>query len=645
MGPSAHGTPATSTATDIADDSADRLASVLSEFARTLLTDFSIQEILDHLVVRIVDALPVSAAGVSLITPGRPPRYVAASDEAALAYERLQTSLGDGPCLEAFETGAVVTSPDLLTEVRFPEFTRAALDLGLRAVFSAPMLHSSGSLGALDLSRDTPGPLSARDLVSVQTLADVATAYVLNAEAREEARTSADLFRESSLHDPLTGLPNRVLMMQRMAHAGVRARRSDSVAAVLFADLDNFKRVNDAHGHGTGDLLLIAVAQRLLPLVRAGDTLARLSGDEFLFLCEDLSATADVDKLVTRIHDAFGAPFVLPHVEVSITASVGVAFAGPGEQITPALIRDADSAMYVAKRSRKALDPEPAATRADDPYATGPGPRPWRASTTEDLSADLGIAMSDHALDVVYQPIVLLADGRIQGAEALLQWNHPVRGAVPASTTVAVAEHAGLIDDLGEWLLRRSCQDRAAWPRDESTGPLTLGINLSAVQLLNPGLVRTVQDALGDVGADPTTVVCQITENLLVQDGPRALVVLESLKELGLRIALDGFGTGYSSLTHLHRFPVDVVKIDRSFIGTLTGDDRAAAIVRAIVDLGHELGMSIVAAGAQTERQVARLRELGCDSAQGPFFAHPMSTTDLSDLVVDSPAATILPAR
>ena len=204
----------------------DQLAGVLSEFARTLLTDFSIQEILDHLVVRIVDALPVSAAGVSLITEGLPPRYVAASNHAALVYEQLQTRLGHGPCLEAFQTGVVVMSPDLRHEDRFPEFTSAAIDLGLRAVFSAPMHHSSGRLGALDLYRDTPGPLSERDLISAQTLADVASAYVLNAEAREEARTSADLFRTNSLHDPLTGLPNRILMMQRMTHAGVRAQRS-----------------------------------------------------------------------------------------------------------------------------------------------------------------------------------------------------------------------------------------------------------------------------------------------------------------------------------------------------------------------------------------------------------------------------------
>jgi len=623
-----------------AEESKDQLASVLSEFARTLLTDFSIQEILDHLVVRIVSALPVSAAGVSLITPGRPPRYVAASDDAALDYERLQTSLGDGPCMEAFATGVVVASPDLEVETRFPEFTRAAFELGLRAVFSAPMLHSSGPLGALDLYRDAPGPLSERDLVSAQTLADVATAYVLNAEAREEARTSAELFRENSLHDPLTGLPNRALMTQRLAHAGQRARRANSVAAVLFADLDHFKQINDVHGHGVGDQLLVAVAQRLLPLVRSGDTLARLSGDEFLFLCEDLSASGDVDTLVRRIHQAFELPFTLAHADISITASVGVAYAGPGEQITPELIRDADSSMYAAKRFRKAMDPEAVGIKPDDVTSV-----PHRVGAAEDLTNDLRTALSERTLHLAYQPIVRTVDGRVNGVESLLRWDHPLRGPVPAPKIVAIAEHAGLIGALGEWIIRRSCQDRAAWPQEDSSGPVDLGVNLSAVQLLNPGLAGTLQEVLEDLGVDPSTIICAITESILIQDGPRALVVLESLKKLGLRIALDDFGTGYSSFNHLHRFPIDIVKIDRSFVERITLDDRAAVIVEAVIDLGHNLGMSVVAEGAQTQRQVTRLKEMGCDFAQGYFFARPMSASDIGTLLAAQPGAPTLPMR
>jgi diguanylate cyclase (GGDEF)-like protein len=534
--------------------------------------------------------------------------------------------------MEAFETGEVVASPDLERETRFPEFTRAALDAGLRAVFSAPMLHSSGRLGALDLYREVPGPLSDRDLISAQTLADVATAYVLNAEARDEARTSAELFRENSLHDPLTGLPNRVLMMQRMTHAGQRARRTRAVAAVLFADLDNFKWVNDTHGHAAGDQLLIAVAARLASLVRPGDTLARLSGDEFLILCEDLSGSHDVEGLATRIQEAFELPFSLPHTEVSITASVGVAYSGPGEEVTPELIRDADSAMYAAKRYRKAVGHDP---------EVEPGHR--GAAVVQNLTDDLRTALSERALDLAYQPIVRTADGRIVGVETLLRWHHPDRGPVPAPQTVAIAEHAGLIDDLGDWIIRQSCQDRARWPLDEQEAPLDLGVNLSAVQLLRPGLAQTMRDTLAELEVDPATVVCEITESILIQDGPRALVVLESLRRLGLRIALDDFGTGYSSLTHLHRFPVDILKIDRTFVERLTDDDTAAAIVRAVVNLAHELGMHVVAEGAQTLRHVARLNEIGCDSAQGYYFARPMSATEIGTLLEARRGSTVLP--
>lgn len=612
----------------------DQLASVLSEFARTLLTDFSIQEILDHLVVQIVDALPVSAAGVSLIAPDRPPRYVAASNDAALEYERLQTRLGLGPCMEAFETGAMVEAPDLQVETRFPDFTRAALDMGLRAVFSAPMQHSSGRLGALDLYRESPGPLSARDLISVQTLADVATAYLLNAEAREEARTSAELFRESSLHDPLTGLPNRVLMMQRMAHAGQRAQRTHTVAAVLFADLDGFKQVNDAHGHGVGDQLLIAVAERLRSLVRPGDTLARLSGDEFLVLCEDLTASHDADELAGRVDEAFALPFVLPHGEISITASVGLAFSGPGQAITPELIRDADSAMYVAKRHRKALGWTP-----DNAEPAGFG-----VGLVEGLADDLRTALASQALSLAYQPVVRTSDGRIVGVETLLRWDHPVRGAVPAPQIVATAEHADLIHGLGDWVIRRSCEDRTGWPR-ESDIPLGLGMNVSALQLLHPGLVQMIEEALEEQRVDPATMVVEITESILIQDGPRALVVLESLKKLGFQIALDDFGTGYSSLTHLHRFPVDIVKIDRSFVERITRDRAAAAIVRAVTNLAHELGMQVVAEGAQTQRQVTMLNSIGCDFSQGYYFARPMSATDFGALLAARPGATLLPVR
>jgi GGDEF domain-containing protein len=267
-----------------------------------MVTDFPIQAILDHLVVRIVEVLPITSAGVTLISPGRDPHHVAATDETALRFERLQTEVGEGPCTAAYESGQAVSVPHLTADdERFPRFAPRAVEAGVVAVFTFPLRHGDKRLGALDLYRDAPGPLDEETMVSAQTLADVVATYVLNAQRRADARNSSDKYRESSLHDALTGLPNRVLLHQRLEHASLRARRSHKMVAILFIDLDRFKEVNDIYGHRTGDELLVAVAQRLQRLLRPGDTVARMSGDEFVVLCEDLDDTERTAALAERI--------------------------------------------------------------------------------------------------------------------------------------------------------------------------------------------------------------------------------------------------------------------------------------------------------------------------------------------------------
>jgi diguanylate cyclase (GGDEF)-like protein len=330
----------------------DKLSAVLSEFARTLITDFPIQGILDHLVERIVEVLPVSSTGVTLISPGMAPRYIAASDDDAMRFEKLQTDIGQGPCLVSYTTGEPVAIPDLRVDDRFPQFAPAAIEAGLAAVFTFPLRHGAGRLGALDLYRDTAGDLEPHDMGVAQTLADVAAAYLLNAQAREEANATSERFQYSALHDSLTGLANRLLLQERLEHANERRKRSHTNAAILFADLDHFKAVNDTHGHQVGDELLMAVAHRLAGLVRSGDTLARFSGDEFVFLCEDLHSISDAEVLARRVDDAFEEPFVLAGSGLTIpaSASVGIAFAGPGEELTNELVVQADMAMYQAKR-------------------------------------------------------------------------------------------------------------------------------------------------------------------------------------------------------------------------------------------------------------------------------------------------------
>ena len=279
-----------------------KLSAVLAEFARTLTTDFPIQRILDHLVERIVEVLPVTAAGVTLIAPGKAPRYIAASNAAALQFEQLQVELGQGPCVVAYETGEPVTIADLRTDDRFPAFAKAGVEADLVAVFALPLRHGEEQLGALDLYRDTPGPLDAGDMAAAQTLADVTAAYLLNAQSREDARAASDLYRDRSQHDHLTGLPNRLLLQQHLDHAIARSQRNPMNVAVLFVDLDDFKAVNDTYGHLVGDEMLVEASRRLSELVRTGDTLSRFSGDEFVFLCEDVHSEEDARAGPTHRH-------------------------------------------------------------------------------------------------------------------------------------------------------------------------------------------------------------------------------------------------------------------------------------------------------------------------------------------------------
>ena len=607
--------------------SEQQLSDVLSEFARTMVTDFPIQAILDHLVRRIVDVLPITAAGVTLISAGTDPRYVAASDQSALRFEELQTELGEGPCLMAYRTGTSVAISDLRDETRFPVFTPRAVAAGLVAAFTFPLRSDRGVVGALDLYRDTPGPLDAASMDAAQTLADVAAAYLLNAQARADLQDSSDRSRERSLHDALTGLPNRVLLLERLDHAVRRSSRSGKIAAVLFIDLDRFKQVNDLFGHGVGDELLVAVAQRVGAVLRPGDTLARLSGDEFVIVCEDLDAPGEAETIAGRIHSALGRPFELSGANVEITASVGIGFSGPGGQLSEELLGNADAAMYEAKRKgggrQQIID-----LRDRRPVATSAG-----------LARDLQHALVRAELRTLYQPIVDAGTGRIVAAEALVRWIHPVRGSVPPSLFIPHAERSGLINPIGRWVLRQACIDRARLQRTRPEIDLSMSVNVSVQQLMSGEFAADVGDVLAETHTEPRLVTLELTESVFVQDSERAVVVLGRLKDLGVLLALDDFGTGFSSLNHLKRFPVDMVKIDQTFVADLQHNQAGEAIALAIIELAHSLGMRVVAEGVETLAQLARLSSFGCDQCQGYFCAPPLSVDDFESMLLDPGAA------
>jgi diguanylate cyclase (GGDEF)-like protein len=598
----------------------DDLAEVLSEFARTMLTDFEIQDILDRLVKRIVDIMPITAAGVTLISSDLDPRYIAASHESAMRYEKLQTELGEGPCLAAYNSGVAISVPDLRLEQRFPEFSRRALSAGLVAVFTFPLRHDDVQLGALDLYRATAGPLSADHMRAAQTLADVAAAYLINAQARADVQDAADQSRDAALHDALTGLPNRVLMIERLEHAVARGRRSGTTSALFFIDLDRFKAVNDNYGHRVGDELLVAVAQRLAGILRPGDSLGRLSGDEFVILCEDVDESPELDALALRFDTGLTRPFQLSSVEVTVTATIGVAVTGPGLRAPGELIHEADLAMYRNKRHHAGIHD---VLHLRELHLAG-----YRAGLAHSLPG----AVDRDECHVEYQPIVDAVSGQLTGVEALLRWTHPARGPVSPTVLIPFAEQSGQIIELGRWVLERACADHQRWQREHGLA-LGVSVNVSAHQFMAAGFVATVAGVLETTSTDPGLLSLEVTERVFVRDEQRALVVLNELKDIGVTLALDDFGTGYSSLAYLKTLPIDTIKLDQTFIATLTHDPDSQRVVTAIIGLAHSLGMSVVAEGVETANQYRELTKLGSDFCQGFYFGRPMLAAKLDDFI------------
>jgi diguanylate cyclase (GGDEF)-like protein len=598
----------------------EELADVLREFARTMVTDFPIQGILDHLVRRIPDVMPITSAGVTLISQGLEPRYVAASNPSALRYEMLQTELGEGPCLEAYATGDAIAIPDLAVDDRFPRFTPRAVEAGLSAVFTFPLRHGELQLGALDLYRDTVGPLTAESMVAAQTLADVAAAYLINAQARADLVDSSEQSRDAALHDSLTSLPNRALILQLIEHAFRSNRRSQKLSAILFLDLDRFKEVNDTHGHQVGDELLVAVAERLTQLLRPGDSVARLSGDEFVILCEDIADMASIDSLAVRLDAELSRPFDLSGVVVKARASIGIAFTGQGTDSPEELLLEADLAMYQSKRDRS------------DTRDVLDLRQLHLAGHQAGLARGMSRSIDQAELHLEYQPIVESSDGSITGVEALLRWTHPSHGPVSPAVFIPFAEQSGFIVELGRWVLEQACADRQDWQRN-SPSDITMWVNVSVHQLMAAGLAQTVESALANTSTDPSLLTLEVTEGVFVQDEGRALVVLDELKQIGVKLALDDFGTGYSSLSYLNTMPIDAIKIDQSFVAKLTAQSSSREIVSAIIGLAHGLGMTVVAEGVETAEQLQELTERGSELCQGFYFAKPMPAALIDPLV------------
>ena len=469
-----------------------------------------------------------------------------------------------------------------------------------------------------DASRKTYRWLQAAMLAAAPGLLLFGT--LLSLRILQQKKRTENLVNYLAFHDELTSLPNRMMLNQRLDQALSRHSRAGTQLAIVFMDLDRFKVINDSLGHGAGDVLLRQVADRLRGESRKGDTVARMGGDEFVLLVENPETLMDVSACAQRVVDRLSAPYVIGRNDCHITVSVGISIYPSDGVDSQTLLKAADVAMYGAKELGRNNYLRYAAS--------------MNVHTVErlELESDLRHALEREELLLHYQPIVEATTGRITGTEALLRWNHPLRGLIAPSAFIPLAEETGLIVPIGEWALASACARNKAW-QDQGMTNLSVSVNLSARQFAEPMLLEKLIRIISASGLDPASLELEITESMVMSHGACAVAVLENLKSIGVQIAIDDFGTGYSSLAYLKRFPIDTLKVDRSFIRDIPADSNDMKITRAIIALAHGLKLKVVAEGVETADQLRFLLAHHCDSVQGYFLHRPLPEAEVTDVL------------
>jgi diguanylate cyclase (GGDEF)-like protein len=514
--------------------------------------------------------------------------------------------------------------------VVFPFLSWAAWRFGQRGAAFGALLTSAAAIWAAvqSVGPFAQGALLEKMLTLQLFNASVALfSFVLAAVKAErvqhvaERKRAAEELVHQALHDPLTGLANRTLFMDRLTQALARADRRPGSVGVMFLDLDRFKWINDSLGHGVGDQVLRCMAERLRGILRGGDTASRFGGDEFLILCEDIGSQDEAIRIADRLAQTVAKPIPMDTGEVVVTTSIGIALAKARSDTAGDLVRDADAALYRAKERGRARH---------ELFDHRMRVRVVKRLTLEN---ELRRAIDQGQLRLHYQPLVDIDNHRVAALEALVRWDHPERGLLGPAEFIPVAEETGLIVPLGVWVLEEACQQWARWQRQVAgRSPVTMAVNVSTHQLARPHFEEAVQEALAKAGMEPANLSLEITESVFMEASPAIFATLRALRDLGVRFSIDDFGTGYSSLGYLKHIEVDALKVDRSFVGGLTHDPRDAAIVRAVVGLAHALGLSAVAEGVETAEQLEHLRLLGCHLAQGHYFGQPQPAEDLDEL-------------